>query len=91
MPPCPTLLVAGEREQRAIRAANATLAALMPHAQAKFAPGRGHAWLAGDPELHVRMVQDWITSQEVPAELAAETTEWPTLRVQRLLDAQAAP
>jgi pimeloyl-ACP methyl ester carboxylesterase len=89
--PCPTLLVAGEREQRAIRAANATLAALMPHAQAKFAPGRGHAWLAVDPELHVRMVQDWITSQEVPAELAAETTEWPTLRVQRLLDAQVAP
>jgi pimeloyl-ACP methyl ester carboxylesterase len=89
--PCPTLLVAGEREQRAIRAANAALAALMPRAEARFAPGRGHAWLAVDPELHVRMVQAWITGQQLPAELAAEITEWPALRVQRLLDAHVAP
>jgi pimeloyl-ACP methyl ester carboxylesterase len=89
--PCPTLLVAGEREQRAIRAANAALAALMPNAEASFAPGRGHAWLAVDPELHVRMVQAWISGQELPAELAAETTAWPAVRVQRLLDANVAP
>ena len=89
--PCPTLLVAGEREQRAIRAANAALAALMPRAEARFAPGRAHAWLAVDPELHVRMVQAWITGQQLPAELAAEITEWPALRVQRLLDAHVAP
>jgi pimeloyl-ACP methyl ester carboxylesterase len=88
---CPTLLVAGEREQRAIRAANAALAALMPHAEARFAPRRGHAWLAVDPELHVRMVQAWLSGQELPAELAAETTEWPALRVQRLLDAHVSP
>jgi pimeloyl-ACP methyl ester carboxylesterase len=89
--PCPTLLVAGEREQRAIRAANAALAALMPGVEARFAPGRAHAWLAVDPELHVRMVQAWITGQQLPAELAAEITEWPALRVQRLLDAHVAP
>jgi len=83
---CATLLVAGEREQRAIRASNAALAALMPDAEARFAPGRGHAWLAVDPELHGRMVQAWISGQELPAELAAETTAWPSVRVQRLLE-----
>jgi len=85
---CPTLLVAGEREQRAIRASNAALAALMPNAEARFAPGRGHAWLAVEPELHVRMVEAWIIGQELPAELPPETTEWPSSRVQRLLDAR---
>ena len=38
---CPTLLVAGEREHA--RVFNAGLAALMPHATARFAPGLGHA------------------------------------------------
>lgn len=86
--PCATLLVAGEREQRAIRAANAALAALMSDAEARFAPGRGHAWLAADPELHGRMVEAWISGQELPAELAPETTAWPSVRVQRLLEAR---
>jgi hypothetical protein len=58
--PCPTLLVAGEREATAVRAANAALAALMPNAVARFAPGRGHGWLAVEPELHYRMVAAWI-------------------------------
>lgn len=73
--PCPTLLVAGEREPGAIRASNAALAARMPSAVARVAPG-GHGWLAGAAELHVRMVEAWITGQELPAELAPETTEW---------------
>ena len=85
---CPTLLVAGEREPGAVRASNAALAALMPNAVARFAPGGGHGWLAGATELHVRMVEAWITGQELPAELAAETTEWPSSQVQRLLDAR---
>jgi pimeloyl-ACP methyl ester carboxylesterase len=50
--PCPTLLVAGEREAKAVRTSNAALAALMPNAVARFAPGRGHGWLAVEPELH---------------------------------------
>jgi pimeloyl-ACP methyl ester carboxylesterase len=49
--PCPTLLVAGERETKAVRSSNAALAALMPNAVARFAPGRGHGWLAVEPEL----------------------------------------
>jgi pimeloyl-ACP methyl ester carboxylesterase len=85
---CPILLVAGEREPGTIRASNAALAALMPNVIARFAPGAGHAWLAADPELHVRMVQAWIRGQELPAELAPETTPWPSSQVQRLLDAR---
>jgi hypothetical protein len=57
----------------------------MPHAQARYVPGAGHAWLAVHPELHVRMVEAWSTGQELPAELFPETTEWSTSEVQRLL------
>jgi hypothetical protein len=71
-----------------LRASNAALAALMPDAEARFAPECGHAWLAVDPELHGRMVQAWISGQELPAELAPETTAWPSVRVQRLLEAR---
>lgn len=86
--PCPTLLVAGEREPGAVRASNAALAALMPNAVARFAPGGGHGWLAGAAELHLRMVEAWITGRELPPELAPETTQWPSSQVKRLLDGQ---
>jgi pimeloyl-ACP methyl ester carboxylesterase len=85
---CPTLLVAGEREPGAVRASNAALAALMPNAVARVPPGGGHGWLAGAAELHVRMVEAWITGRELPPELAPETTEWPSSQIQRLLDGQ---
>ena len=70
--PAPTLLVAGEKET-VVRPANAALASLMPHAVARFAPGLGHGWLARAPELHVRMVEAWLTEQELPSELRPET------------------
>ena len=71
----PTLLTAGEAES-VIRPSNAAQAALMPHAEARFAPGVGHGWLARRTELHVRMVEAWLTGQDLPAELAAEKA-WP--------------
>jgi pimeloyl-ACP methyl ester carboxylesterase len=80
--PSPTLLVAGEKEW-AIRPSNAALASLMPHAVARFAPGRGHGWLARERELHVRMVEAWLTGQELPSELRPETPS-PAV-VERLL------
>ena len=83
--PCPTLLVAGEREPQALRASNAALAGLMPNAVARFAPGLGHGWLAKTPELHRRMVEAWICGQELPAELPQETTGWSRGRLARLL------
>lgn len=86
----PTLFVAGEREPTIVRASNAALAALMPHALARFVPGRGHGWLAVDPELHHRMVEWWIEGREPPPELPAETTSWPRTKVARLLGRQEA-
>ena len=74
--PCPTLLTAGETET-AIRPSNAAQAALMPHAEARFAPGVGHGWLARRTDLHVRMVEAWLTGQELPAELAARAPAGP--------------
>ena len=69
--PSPTLLVAGEKET-VVRPANAALASLMPHAVARFAPGLRHGWIARAPELHVRMVEAWLTGRELPSELRPE-------------------
>ena len=69
--PCPTLLVAGEKEAT-VRASNAALAALMPHATARFVPALGHAWFAWRRELHIRMVEAWVTGDSVPEELKPE-------------------
>jgi pimeloyl-ACP methyl ester carboxylesterase len=68
---CPTLLVAGEKEAT-VRASNAALAELMPHAIARFVPGLGHAWFAWRPDLHMRMVEAWLTGGALPEELEME-------------------
>lgn len=78
----PTLLVAGEKET-VVRPANAALASLMPHALARFAPGLRHGWIARAPELHVRMVEAWLTGRELPSELRPEPPSPAT--VERLL------
>lgn len=81
----PTLLTAGEKET-AIRPSHAAQAALMPHAEARFAPALGHGWLARRTDLHVRMVEAWLAGGKLPAELARER-EWPAAleRMQREL------
>lgn len=87
---CPTLLVAGEREMKPpVRASNAALAALMPNAEARFAPRLGHGWVGKEPGLHLRMVEAWLTGQEIPSELVPETTPWDASTVDRLLDRRA--
>lgn len=87
--PSPTLLTAGETETL-IRPSNAAQAALMPHAEARFAPGVGHGWLGRRTDLHVRMVEAWLTGQELPSELAPEPA-WPDAlaRMRRELDREA--
>jgi hypothetical protein len=69
--PCPTLLVAGEKEAT-VRASNVGLAELMPHATARFVPGLGHAWFAWRRELHIRVVEAWLTGEALPEELETE-------------------
>jgi pimeloyl-ACP methyl ester carboxylesterase len=74
--PCPTLLVAGEKEGLD-RPGHAALAQLMPHAEAWFAPGLGHCWQRKDPELHIRMLEAWFSGQELPSELRREPPPSP--------------
>ena len=69
--PCPTLLVAGEKEGF-MRPGDAALAQLMPHAEAWYAPGLDHCWQRKAPDLHIRMLEAWFTGQELPSELRPE-------------------
>ena len=68
---CPTLLVGGEHEA-SVRASNAALAALMPRAEARYVRGLAHAWFVARPELHVRMVEDWLGGRPLSGELIRE-------------------
>jgi pimeloyl-ACP methyl ester carboxylesterase len=73
--PCPTLLVAGERELKHVRASNRLLSERMPHAEARMMPGASHGWgPAQFPDIHLRMVAAWIAGRGLPSELVAETT-----------------
>ena len=84
--PCPTLLVAGEREPT-VRASNAAFAALMPKAIARFVPGLGHAWFAWRPELHIAVVEAWLSGQDLPTGLEPEPPSPAAVaRVVRQLD-----
>lgn len=83
--PCPTLLIAGERDFPMVRPSNAALAALMPDAEARYVPGHGHAWMNRRPDLHRRTVAAWLADSELPRELRPETTPWPRATVTRLL------
>jgi pimeloyl-ACP methyl ester carboxylesterase len=86
--PCPTLFVAGEKEAT-VRASNAALAALMPHATAAFVPGLGHAWFGWRHELHIQMVQAWLGGEPLPAEFLPEPPSPAAVdRVLRLLNRQ---
>ena len=68
---CPTLLVAGEKEA-AVRRSNAALAAVMPYADARYVAGLGHGWLGRAMELHLDMVEAWLTKEQSPMALVAE-------------------
>lgn len=70
---CPTLLVAGERELKHVRASNAVLAQRMPHAAGRFMPGANHGWgPAQFPAINRRMVAAWIEDRALPDELSVE-------------------
>jgi pimeloyl-ACP methyl ester carboxylesterase len=72
--PCPTLLVAGERELKHVRVSNRLLAERMPNAAARVMPGANHGWgPAQFPEVHRAMVAAWIEDRPLPAELLMET------------------
>jgi pimeloyl-ACP methyl ester carboxylesterase len=76
--PCPTLLVAGERELRHVRQSNRVLAERMPTAEARLVPGVGHGWGSIQlPDVHRRMVEAWLAGTPLPPELVVETIGLP--------------
>jgi pimeloyl-ACP methyl ester carboxylesterase len=76
--PCPTLLVAGERELRHVRQSNRLLAERMPSAEARMVPGAGHGWGPTQlPDVHRRMVEAWLGGEAPPSELLVETIGLP--------------
>jgi pimeloyl-ACP methyl ester carboxylesterase len=78
--PCPTLFVAGEGELAHVRASNRLLAERMPTAEARMVPGGGHGWGAAQhQELYQAMIRAWLAAQPLPAGLAMETTERPSV------------
>jgi pimeloyl-ACP methyl ester carboxylesterase len=85
---CTTLLVAGEKET-VVRQSNAALAALMAHTTARFVPGLGHGWLGSRMDLHLAMVEAWLTRETVPNGLQPERP-WPDAvrRLRRELEAR---
>jgi hypothetical protein len=44
----------------------------MPRAVARYVAGLGHGWLGTRMELHVDMVEAWLTNEQPPAALVAE-------------------
>jgi pimeloyl-ACP methyl ester carboxylesterase len=76
---CRTLLVAGERET-AVRRSNAALAAVMPHGHARYIPGLGHGWLGSRIDLHLHMVEAWLTAQDSPTGLVPEPSSPAAVR-----------
>jgi hypothetical protein len=63
----------------------------MPQAEARYVAGRGHGWLGEQPELHMSMVKAWLTGEELPAQLLAETSTWDADAVERLVGADPSP
>jgi pimeloyl-ACP methyl ester carboxylesterase len=65
----PTLITAGSRESKIITQAVSTIAAMMPNAQGRLAPGLGHGWNVEAPDLFNAMVRAWITGTPLPYRL----------------------
>ncbi|MBZ0281801.1 MAG: alpha/beta hydrolase [Anaerolineae bacterium] len=67
----PTLITAGGSETNIITRTVDTIPKLMPNAQGRLAPGRGHGWNIEAPDLFTAMVRAWITGTPLPAGLQA--------------------
>jgi pimeloyl-ACP methyl ester carboxylesterase len=74
--PCPTLLVAGERELGHVRASNRLLAERMPRAEARMVPRANHGWgPAQYPDLHRRMIVAWLEDHPLPDALISDVAD----------------
>ena len=63
--PCPLLIVAGEKENRAVKRSQSTMLASIKDSAAAMVPGVGHAWSYENPLLFAEMVEKWCRSGEM--------------------------
>ncbi|GAA3469404.1 hypothetical protein GCM10018965_039570 [Nonomuraea roseola] len=67
----PILMLAGEREPKAVHRALAEVTSRAPKAVARTVPRMHHVWSAEDPELFRRVLRHWLAVREPGPELAA--------------------
>lgn len=65
----PILMLAGEREPKAIHRALTEVTSRAPNAIARTVPRMHHAWSGEDPELFRRVLHHWLTTREPEPEL----------------------
>ncbi|GAB3495774.1 alpha/beta fold hydrolase [Amycolatopsis cihanbeyliensis] len=65
----PILMLAGEREPKAVHRALPEVTSRAPKAVARTVPRMRHAWSAEDPELFRRVLQHWLAMREPAPEL----------------------
>lgn len=69
--PTPILMLAGEREPKAVHRALTEVTTRAPKAVARMVPRMHHAWSAEDPELFRRVLQHWLAVRKPGPELAS--------------------
>jgi pimeloyl-ACP methyl ester carboxylesterase len=69
----PILMLAGEREPKAVHRALPEVTSRAPEAVARTVPGMRHEWSAEDPELFRRVLLHWLAAGEPGPELAFTT------------------
>jgi pimeloyl-ACP methyl ester carboxylesterase len=67
----PILMLAGEREPKAVHRALTEVTSRAPNAVARLVPRMHHVWSAEDPELFRRVLQHWLAVREPASELIA--------------------
>lgn len=67
----PLLLLAGEREARAVKASLRDLAAAVPGADCRLVAGTSHAWPLTDPDLFAAALRAFAQGGALPARLHA--------------------
>jgi pimeloyl-ACP methyl ester carboxylesterase len=69
----PILMLAGEREPKAVHRALTEVTSRAPKAVARVVPRMHHAWSAEDPELFRHVLQHWLAVREPASELTPPT------------------
>jgi pimeloyl-ACP methyl ester carboxylesterase len=69
----PILMLAGERESKAVQRALTEVTSRAPKAVARVVPRMHHAWSAEDPELFRHVLHHWLARHEPASELRGRT------------------